>query len=95
MNPPSLLDARKAARAAKHRQDDALRALHERALALVSDQSHAPAIMASALAAIAFNIANPSACSFIGNPPLSYFVARREMQFSPVQRACADLPPRP
>ena len=53
MNPPSLLDARKAARAAKHRQDDALRALHERALALVSDQSHAPAIMARALAAIA------------------------------------------
>lgn len=48
----SLLDARKAARADKHRQDDALRALHERALALMSDQLRAPSVMVRAQAAV-------------------------------------------
>lgn len=41
MSSASLFDARKSARADKHRQDDALRALHERALALISDQLRA------------------------------------------------------
>ena len=50
MSPSSLLDARKAARADKHRQDDALRVLHERALALVSDQLRAPPVMARDIA---------------------------------------------
>jgi len=53
MSQSSLLDARKAARAAKHRQDEDLRALHERALALVSDRMRAPSVMARAQAAIA------------------------------------------
>ena len=53
MSSSPLLEARKAARADKHRQDDALRALHERALALVSDQLRAPSVMARAQAAIA------------------------------------------
>ena len=53
MNSSSLLDARKAARADQRRQDDALRALHERALALVSDQLRAPSVMVRAQAAIA------------------------------------------
>ncbi len=53
MSQSPLLDARKAARAAKHRQDEDLRALHERALALVSDRMRAPSVMARAQAAIA------------------------------------------
>lgn len=53
MSPSSLLDARKAARAVKHRQDEDLRALHERALALVSDRTRAPSVIARAQATVA------------------------------------------
>jgi broad specificity phosphatase PhoE len=53
MSQSSLLDARKTARAAKHQQDEDLRALHERALALVSDGMRAPSVMARPQAAIA------------------------------------------
>ena len=53
MSHTSLLDARKAARAAKHGQDEYLRVLHERALALVSDRMRAPAVVARAHATIA------------------------------------------
>lgn len=49
----SLLDARRAARADKHRQDDALRALHERVLSLLSDRPHAAPMIARAEAVIA------------------------------------------
>jgi hypothetical protein len=52
MSHSHVLDARKAARAAKHQQDADLRALHERALVLVSDTTRAPAVMARAQAAI-------------------------------------------
>ena len=52
MSSPSVLDARKSARADKHRQDDALRALHERALALMSDQLRAAPVMTRAQAAV-------------------------------------------
>ena len=52
MSSPSLLDARKAARADKHRQDDALRTLHERALALMSDHQLSVPVMARAQAAV-------------------------------------------
>ena len=53
MSPSSLLDARKTARADKHRQDDDLRALRERALALMSDGVRGPSVMVHAQAAIA------------------------------------------
>ena len=53
MSPSSVLDARKAARADKHQQDDDLRALHERALALMSDGVRGPSVMARAQTAIA------------------------------------------
>ena len=52
MPQPTLLDARKTARADKHRQDDALRALHERALVLMSDQLRAAPVLARAQAAV-------------------------------------------
>jgi hypothetical protein len=53
MNQSLLLNARKVARAAKHRQDEDLRVLHERVLELVSDRTHAPAVTARAYATIA------------------------------------------
>jgi len=53
MSQSSLLAARKVARADKHRQDKDLRALHERALVLVSDQNRGPSVTARAEAAIA------------------------------------------
>ena len=52
MSSSALLDARRTARADKHRQDQALRALHERALALMADQSQAVPVMARAQAAV-------------------------------------------
>lgn len=48
-----LLAARSAARAAKHQQDEDLRALHERVLVLVADQARAPSVIARAHATIA------------------------------------------
>lgn len=53
MSQSPLLDARKTARAAKHQQDEALRALHERALVLVSDRVRAASVMARARSVIA------------------------------------------
>jgi hypothetical protein len=53
MSQSPLLDARKAARAAKHQHDEDLRALHERALAPMSDRMRAPSVMARAHAVIA------------------------------------------
>ena len=53
MNQSSLLNARKVARAAKHRQGEDLRVLHERVLVLVSDGTRAPAVTARAHAVIA------------------------------------------
>jgi hypothetical protein len=53
MSDSPLLEARRAARADKQRQDAALRILHERALTLVSDGSRAPAVLARAHAAVA------------------------------------------
>ena len=52
MSSPSPLAARKAARADKHRQDDALRALHEQALVLMSDRQRTAPVMARAQAAV-------------------------------------------
>ena len=49
----SLLAARREARAAKHQQDEGLRALHERVLALVADKARAPSVIARAHATIA------------------------------------------
>ena len=53
MSDSSLLDARRAARADKLRQDQDLRTLHERALSLISDQARGPSVMTRAYAAIA------------------------------------------
>lgn len=53
MDQSLLLAARRAARATKHQQDEDLRALHERVLALVSDKARAPSVIARAHATIA------------------------------------------
>ena len=52
MNESLLFEARKAARADKVRQDASLRALHERALSLLSDHTHAEEVIEQAKAAI-------------------------------------------
>ena len=52
MNESLLFEARKAARADKLRQDASLRALHEKALSLLSNRTQANEIVARAKAAV-------------------------------------------
>lgn len=47
-----LLEARKVARAEKRRQDESLRALHERVLSLLGDSARAPKLVEQALATV-------------------------------------------